>query len=99
MGHMTGLQKEDGGVRDIIVGDIFPRASRHRQGVQRTRQPHFISYNMFSSMHRMVDGDQTIPFVRLFYGSLSVHLWEDDMRDTHEIVLGEGPSVWGSTLH
>ena len=31
-----------------------------------------------------------IPFVRLFYGSPSVYLWEDDMGDTHEIVKGEG---------
>ena len=99
MGLMTALQKEDGGVRDITVGDIFRRGSRHRQGVQRTGQPHFISYNMFSSMHRMVDGNQMIPFVKLFQGSFSVYLWSDDMGDTHEIVLGEGPSVWGSTLH
>ena len=31
-----------------------------------------------------------IPFVRLFYGSPSVHLWEDDMGETHEILQGEG---------
>ena len=96
---MKGLRKEDGGVRDIIVGDIFPRASRHKQGVQRTGQPRLLSYNMFSSIHRMVDGNQMIPFVKVFQGSLSVYLWEDDMGDTHEIVLGEGPSVWGSSLH
>ena len=46
-----------------------------------------------------VDGNQMIPFVKLFQGSLSVYLWEDDMGDTHEIVLGEGPSVWRTTLH
>ena len=98
MGHMTALQKEDGGVRDIIVGDIFRRGSRHRQGVRLTGQPRFFSNSMFSGMHRVVDGDQMIPFVKLFYRSLSVYLWEDDMGDTHEIVLGEGPSVWGSTF-
>ena len=45
---------------------------------------------MLASLHRMVDGDQMIPFVRLFYGSPSVYLWKDDAGDTHEIVQGEG---------
>ena len=31
-----------------------------------------------------------MPFVRLFYGSPSVYLLEDDMGDTHEIMQGEG---------
>ena len=30
-----------------------------------------------------------IPFVRLFYGSRSVYLWEDDMGETHEREGGE----------
>ena len=46
--------------------------------------------SMLEGLHRMVDGDQMIPFVRLFYGSPSVYLWEDDMGDTHEIIQGEG---------
>ena len=31
-----------------------------------------------------------IPFMKLFYGSPSVHLWEDEMGDAHEIVQEEG---------
>ena len=46
--------------------------------------------SMFEGLYRMVDGDQMIPFVRLFYGSPSVYLWEDDMGDTHEIMQSEG---------
>ena len=44
--------------------------------------------SMFSGLQRMVDGDQMIPFVRLFYGSPSVYLWEDDLGETHEILQG-----------
>ena len=35
---------------------------------------------MLERPHRIVDGDQMIPFVRLFCGSLSVSLWEDDVE-------------------
>ena len=45
---------------------------------------------MLEGLHRMVHGDQTIPFVRLFYGSFSVCLWEDYVGDTHEIMQGKG---------
>ena len=31
-----------------------------------------------------------ILFLKLFCGSPSVHLWEDDMGETHEILQGEG---------
>ena len=31
-----------------------------------------------------------IPFMKLFYGSPSVHLWEDEVGDAHEIVQEEG---------
>ena len=58
----------------------------------------------------MVDGDQMIPFVRLFYGSLSVYLWDDDKGVTHEIRQGgrrragrchdaHCSTHWGSTKH
>ena len=46
--------------------------------------------NILEGLHRIVDGNQMIPFVWLFYGSPSVYLWEDDMGDTHEIMPGEG---------
>ena len=136
MGRMTALQKDDVGVRGIVVGDIFRRVVARtiakqfsKRGEAATAPFQFafstrsgcecvthlirgatdindrttivsvdgigafdsISRNsMFSGLQRMVDGDQMIPFVRLFYGSLSVYLWEDDMGETHEILQGEG---------
>ena len=133
---MTALQKDDGGVRGIVVGDVFRRLVARTiskqfssRGEMATAPFQFalstrvgcecvthviraatdmhdrttivsvygigvydsISRNsMLEGFHRMVDGDQMIPFVRLIYGSLSVYLWEDDMGDTHEIMQGEG---------
>ena len=136
MGRMTALQKDDGGVRGIVVGDVFRRVVARtiakqfsKRGEAATAPFQFalstragcecvthlirsatdindrtttvsvdgigafdsISLNsMFSGLERMVDGDQMIPFMRLFYGSPSVYLWEDDMGEIHEILQGEG---------
>ena len=38
----------------------------------------------------MEGGDQVLPFVRLFYGSLSTFFWEDTMGGVHHILQGEG---------
>ena len=136
MGRMTALQKDDGGVRGIVVGDSFRRlvartiAKQFSSRAESATAPFqfalstragcecvthviraatdindrttivsvdgigacdSISRNsMLEGLHRMVDGDQMMLFVRLFYGSPSVCLWEDDMGDTHEIMQGEG---------
>ena len=134
IGRMTALQKDDGGVRGIVVGDVFRRvfartiairvqgeaatgpflfALSKRAGcecathlirsatymddrttivsVDGTGACDSVSRNcMLAGLHGMVDGDQMIPFVRLFCGSPSVFLWEDDVGDSHEIVQGEG---------
>ena len=39
---------------------------------------------------RMEDGDQILPFVRMFYGTPSTYLWEDEMGVTQSIPQGEG---------
>ena len=38
----------------------------------------------------MVDGDKLVPFMRLFYGSPSTFLWEDDEGTVHHVRQGEG---------
>ena len=38
----------------------------------------------------MVDGEQLIPFIRLFYGCPTTFLWEDDMGKVHHVRQGEG---------
>ena len=39
---------------------------------------------------RMEDGDQILPFVRMFCGNPSTFLWEDEMGVTQSIPQGEG---------
>ena len=38
----------------------------------------------------MEGGDQILPFARLFYGTTSTYLWEDEMGNTQEIPQGDG---------
>ena len=45
---------------------------------------------MLEGLLRMVDGDQILPFVRMFYGSPSTCLWEDGMGVTQRIPQEEG---------
>ena len=44
---------------------------------------------MFRGVADMCDGDNLIPFVRLFYGSPSTYLWEDDTGKVHHVQQGE----------
>ena len=41
-------------------------------------------------MEGMEDGDQVLPFVLCFYGSLLTYLWEDDVGNPQDIAQGEG---------
>ena len=44
---------------------------------------------IFRGVADMGDGDKVIPFVRLFYGSPSTLLWEDDTGKVHHVQQGE----------
>ena len=46
--------------------------------------------SMLEGLCRIPGGEQVLPFVRMFYGSPSVHLWEDDSGVVHHIRQGEG---------
>ena len=45
---------------------------------------------MLRGVLSMVDGAKLIPYIRLFYGSPSTFLWEDDMGNVHHVRQGEG---------
>ena len=45
---------------------------------------------MLRGLLGVVDGEKALPFVRLFFGRPSQHLWEDDSGDVHAIQQGEG---------
>ena len=45
---------------------------------------------MLEGLLRMEGGDQILPFARLFCGTPSTYLWEDEMGNTQEIPQGEG---------
>ena len=136
LGRMTASQKPDGGVRGIIVGDVFRRlvaftlAQQYSKVGEGATHPfqyalstragtecvtHIVqaltsenpestilsidgigAYDsicqnaMFRGVADMCDGDKLIPFVRLFYGSPSTYLWEDDSGKVHHVQQGEG---------
>ena len=133
LGRMTALQKPDGGVRGIVVGDVFRRvvartiaqqyaklgeAATHpfqhalstRAGTEcvthivqamtsEDREATILSidgigaYDIVSrnAMFRGVaDMVKLVPFMRLFYGSPSTFLWEDDEGTVHHVRQGEG---------
>ena len=46
--------------------------------------------SMLEGLCRIPGGEQVLSFVRMFYGSPSVHLWEDDSGVVHHIRQGEG---------
>ena len=46
--------------------------------------------SMLEGLCRTPGGEQVLPFVRMFYGSPSVHLWENDSGVVHHIRQGEG---------
>ena len=45
--------------------------------------------DMLEGLERVV-GSAVLPFVRLFYSSPSVYLWEDEDGEVHTIDKGEG---------
>ena len=45
---------------------------------------------MLTGLRGVDGGNSSIPFVRMFYGSPSEYLWEDDFRETRSIPQGEG---------
>ena len=45
---------------------------------------------MLSGLRHVEGGSSTLPFVRMFYGSPSENLWEDDAGKSHSIPQGEG---------
>ena len=45
---------------------------------------------MMEGLLKMEDGDQILPFVRMFYSTPSTYLWEDELGVTQSIPQGEG---------
>ena len=83
-GRMTALAKPDGGVRSIVSGDVL-------------RRPHF-PQSQLTGLRGVDGGNSSLPFVRLFCGSPSEYLWEDDFGEMHSIPQGEGGKGAPSTL-
>ena len=46
--------------------------------------------SMFSGLMGMREGEQLLPFAKLFCGDPSAYLWEDEVGDVHHIHQGEG---------
>ena len=90
----TGLAKV-GQLRLAKVGQIF--LAKVGFGQSRSQPFDGISAfdlisrkSMLEGLCRIPGGEQVLPFVRMFYGSPSVHLWEDDSGVVHHIRQGEG---------
>ena len=49
-----------------------------------------ISQVLLEGLLTMDSGDQILPFVRMFYGSPSTYVWEDEMGNPQDIPQGEG---------
>ena len=45
---------------------------------------------MLSGLMGMREGEQLLPFAKLFYRDPSTHLWEDEVGNVHHIHQGEG---------
>ena len=45
---------------------------------------------MLQGLHHLDEGSRVLPFVRLFYGTPSSYLWEDDSGTVHRVRQGEG---------
>ena len=48
------------------------------------------AYDLISRQAMLEGGDQILPFVRMFYGSPSTCVWEDEMGNSQDIPQGEG---------
>ena len=46
--------------------------------------------SMLEALMEMESGSQVLPFVRMFYGSHSTYLWEDEAGVVHTVEQGEG---------
>ena len=46
--------------------------------------------SMMTGLFRMAGGSAVLPFVHMFYGSPSEHLWEDNQGNVHVVPQGEG---------
>ena len=86
LGRITALQKPSGGVRGIVVGDIFRRlvartiAQQMSDVVEAANAPYQCGLSTRAGM----------PFVRQFYGQPSMYLWESDDGTVLQIEQGEG---------
>ena len=82
-------------VRSAHVGTSNPRAHPQPSKIN-TRSEATMAPFWFLVAHPVPQTSMTrrplTPFATLFHGSPSVHLWEDDMGDTHEMVQGAGES-------
>ena len=134
LGRMTALVKPAGGVRGIVVGDVFRRlvartvAQQMGPAVEKATAPfqyalstragcecighalQFLTERDPSATITSIDGisafdtisrtammsglaevdPSVLPFVRLFYGSKSRYLWEDNEGNCHTIAQAEG---------
>ena len=45
---------------------------------------------MLTGLRDVASGSEVLPFVRMFYGTPSEYLWEDDDGEVHKIAQGEG---------
>ena len=134
LGRITALVKPAGGVRGIVVGDVFRRlvartvAQQMGPAVEKATAPfqyalstragcecigHALQFltqrdpsatitstdgiGAFDTISRtaMMSGlaevdPSVLPFVRLFYGSKSRYLWEDNEGNCHTIAQGRG---------
>ena len=46
--------------------------------------------SMLRGLLRCPGGSSVMPFVQMFCGQPSAHLWQDDLREAHTINQGEG---------
>ena len=136
LGRITTLEKPDGGVRGIVVGDVFRRivartiAQQIGDQVEKATAPYQFALKtragcecvshtlrtlaemdeattilsvdgvgafdlisrsaMMQGLVDMPDGVKVLPFVRMFYGTPSKFLWEDELGVVNHIPQGEG---------
>ena len=136
LGRITALAKPDGGVRGIVVGDVFRRivartiAQQIGDQVEKATAPYQFALKtragcecvshtlrtlaemdeattilsvdgvgafdlisrsaMMQGLVDMPDGVNFLPFVRMFYGTPSKFLWEDELGVVNHIPQGEG---------
>ena len=118
MGRMTAFRKPSGGVRGIVAGDqcvahVLEGLCELDGHCTVTSIDGISAYDLVSRA-AMLDGllnrvgGEALPFVRMFCGSPSLHMWEDADGVEHTIRQGEGGEqgdalnrsfVWVSIQH